>query len=502
MLTPGVSLCVALSIRLARPFFQSTFRYVTGFLEQIEHSIRRRRFFRDRERILLAVSGGLDSMVLLRVMRELSAKHGWQLTIAHLNHQLRGRSSDADERLVRQTAAKLRLRCVVQRLDIRKFAREHKVSVEMAARERRHDFLARTAVRKGTSTIALAQHADDQIELFFLRLLRGSGGEGLAGMRWRNPSSSNPRVELVRPLLDLPKSALRAFAKEVGIQFREDATNARLDVQRNRLRHEFLPLLRNKYQPALDKAVHRVSEIVGAEAEFVTQTAIDWLQRNRGSGRRSPVFEKLNVAVQRRCIQLQLLELGIKPDFELVETLRLMPEQAVTVACRSQEPGMTSGGNSDLSLHISRDRAGWLRRNLVPKSEFQTGALNIDLRGKRRQALLDRVRIFWRTDPKPGGQIPKPMAGCEYFDAEKVGHRIVLRHWQPGDRFQPIGMSNSVKLQDFFTNEKVDRWRRHKLLVGEAANGQLFWVEGHRISEQFKLTSTTKCRLNWRWKRL
>jgi tRNA(Ile)-lysidine synthase len=475
---------------------------VTDFLKHIEHSIRRHRLFRDGQQILLAVSGGLDSMALLQAMHKLSAKHGWQLTIAHLNHQLRGRSSDADERLVRQTAAKLRLRCVVQRLDIRKFAREHKVSVEMAARERRHDFLARTAVRKGTSTIALAQHADDQIELFFLRLLRGSGGEGLAGMRWRNPSSSNPRVELVRPLLDLPKSALRAYADEVGIQFREDATNARLDIQRNRLRHELLPLLRRKYQPALDKAVHRVSEIVGAEAEFVTQTAMDWLQRKRGSRGRSPVFGNLNVAVQRRCIQLQLLELGIKPDFSLVETLRLTPEQAVTVACRSQESAMLGGGNSDLSLHISRDRAGWLQRKLMPKSEFQTGAFNIDLRDKRRQVLLDRVRVLWKIDSKPGGQLPKPVAGREFFDAEKVGHRIVLRHWQPGDRFQPIGLTNPVKLQDFFTNEKVDRALRHKLLVGEAANGTLFWVEGHRISEQFKLTSTTRCRLNWRWKRL
>ena len=138
----------------------------------------------------------------------------------------------------------------------------------------------------------------------------------------------------------------------------------------------------------------------------------------------------------------------------------------------------------------------------MPKSEFQTGAFNIDLRDKRRQVLLDRVRVLWKIDSKPGGQLPKPVAGREFFDAEKVGHRIVLRHWQPGDRFQPIGLTNPVKLQDFFTNEKVDRALRHKLLVGEAANGTLFWVEGHRISEQFKLTSTTRCRLNWRWKRL
>ena len=497
-----VQVCLSLSISLARAILRSNFGLVSDLLEHIEQSIRRHRLLGNGQPLLLAVSGGLDSMVLLRVIHDLSAKHGWRLTVAHLNHQLRGRSSDADERLVRRTAASLRLPVVVQRTDIRKFAREHKFSVEMAARKRRHDFLARAALRKGISTIALAHHADDQLELFFLRLLRGTGGEGLAGMKWRNPSPSDRRVELIRPLLDVPKSALGDYATEAGIHYREDATNASLDIQRNRLRHELLPLLRRKYQPALDKAVLRVSEIVGAEAEFVTQSAIDWLSRKRGARRRAPSFEKLNVAVQRRCIQLQLLELGINPDFELVENLRLGPERAVTVARRSQETALVRGGNTDRLLHISRDRAGLVRRYLVPKSEFQIGALRIDLTDKRRQAVLDGVRILWRTYSIRGRQLPNRTLGLESFDAEKVGRRIVLRHWQPGDRFQPIGMSNSVKLQDFFTNEKVDRARRHELIVGEASDGQLFWVEGHRISEQFKLTRTTKHRLHWQWERL
>src|SRR5438552_4036069 len=128
----------------------------------------------------------------------------------------------------------------------------------MAARKRRHDFLARTALRMRISTVALAHHADDQLELFFLRLLRGSGGEGLAGMKWRNLSPSDPRIQLARPLLDQPKSALRAYAAEQKIVFREDASNALVDIQRNHVRHELLPLLRKKFQPALGKTISRV----------------------------------------------------------------------------------------------------------------------------------------------------------------------------------------------------------------------------------------------------
>src|SRR5439155_18233268 len=148
------------------------------------------------------------------------------------------------EGLVRRAAEKLRLTVLVERAEVRQFARAHKLSLEMAARKLRHDFLARAAAQKSIPTVALAHHADDQLELFFLRLLRGSGGEGLAGMKWRNRSPSNPQIELVRPLLDLPKAPLREFAIQKHIKFREDASNKCLDFRRNRIRHELLPLLR------------------------------------------------------------------------------------------------------------------------------------------------------------------------------------------------------------------------------------------------------------------
>lgn len=439
-------------------------------------------------------------MVLLRVMHELSAKHGWQLAVAHLNHQLRGRSGDADERLARRTAARLRLPIFVGRADVRKFARAHTLSLEMAARQRRHDFLARTALRKGICTIALAHHADDQVELFFLRLLRGSGGEGLAGMNWRNPSPSLPQVELVRPLLDLPKSTLKDYAFRAKVPYREDATNACLDVQRNRLRHELLPLLRRKYQPAVNQTVRRISEIVGVEADFVARAASDWLQRMRRHQPRPVAFEKLHVAVQRRCIQLQLLKLGINADFELVERLRL--NSGCTIAVAAQNCAARTGREKTSPMFVSRDQTGLVRRQVVPRTEFQKGGLELDLSSQPREAMLDGVRIRWRIASSRAVRRLNREVGFESFDAEKVGSSILLRHWRAGDRFQPIGMSHPVKLQDFFTNEKVARTSRHELLIGVAANGQLFWVEGQRISEQFKLTRATRRRLRWWWERL
>src|SRR5947209_6211681 len=161
---------------------------VSDFIGRIEQSIIDKRLFRHGQRILVAVSGGLDSMTLLQLLCRFSKTHGWKLVVAHFNHQLRGRSSDADERLVRETAERLGILFVAGRANVKQFSQKHKLSLEMAARRLRHEFLAGVARKKRIPAIALGHHADDQVELFFLRLLRGAGSEGLAGMKWRTAS--------------------------------------------------------------------------------------------------------------------------------------------------------------------------------------------------------------------------------------------------------------------------------------------------------------------------
>ena len=438
-------------------------------------------------------------MGLLQILHSLAPQNRWKISVAHFNHQLRGRASAADEKLVRRAAQKLGLPCLCERGDVAGFSRQAKISVEMAARKLRHEFLARVARAQEISVVALAHHADDQVELGFLRLLRGAGGEGLAGMKWRSPSPADKNVTLVRPLLGLTKAELRAFAREKKIRFRDDATNLSKDFLRNRIRHELLPLLRQKYQPGLDKTVLRLMDIVGAEAEFAGGTARQWLENQNGkrqaeSGNRPAPphgtpgsFNQLPVAVQRKVLQQQLAERGVAADFELIEQLRAAAGKYVSVG---------SGWS------VARAATGTITLREQVANQFDADECRVKLTGRAGRADFGGQRIRWASRPLKKFRPPQKKAGAEVFDADKIGGEITLRHWRAGDRFQPIGLATSAKLQDLFVNAKIPAARRHGLVVAATADGEIFWVEGLRVGERFKLTPATKRTLGWHWSQL
>jgi tRNA(Ile)-lysidine synthase len=455
---------------------------VIDIAQAVEDAIRAKNLFRDGQKILVAVSGGVDSMVLLQLLDELAKSHHWKLTVAHFNHQLRGTASDADERSVRRIAKRLKLPLAAGRGDVKDFAGKHGVSIEMAARKLRHDFLAHTALKLKIPAIALAHHADDQVELFIVRLLRGAGGEGLAGMKWSNTSPAASKVQLVRPLLDTSKAALVQYAATNKIDFAEDETNASLDIQRNRIRHELVPLLTRRYQPALGRTILRVMELLGAEAEFAAETARSWLK-----SKRPQAFGELPVAVQRRVLHQQLTGLKIAPEFDLIERLRLGTGQLIAVA-------------PDCSA--LRTVTGEVQLRREEPDAFNPDRRELTLRAPAGKVVFGKVKIAWAVADDNGIKRAQHSPGVEFFDADKLGAAICLRFWQPGDRFQPIGMRSSKKLQDLFTDAKVPKAERRRRIVGVTAQGDLFWVEGLRMAEKFKLDGATARRLEWRWKRL
>lgn len=451
----------------------------------VDATIRRLGLVMPSEKLLVAVSGGCDSMVLLDLLHRLSKDHAWELAVAHFNHQLRGRASEADESFVRQQAEQRGLVCFVDRGDVRAAARVQGWSLEMAARALRLRFLVTTARTWGARKVALAHHADDQVELFFLRVLRGSGGAGLEGMRWASPApvpdsgpgSTNEPIHFIRPLLDCWREQLREYAAQQGLPFREDRSNRSADILRNRIRMELLPRLERRFQPGVRRTVLRLMDLVGADAAAVRLWAERWWRTRR------PAFEQLPVAVQRAVLRLQLWRRGHEPTYDLVEHLRLQPGRRVSAG-----PG----------LWFVRDPEGRIRPAPPGSLSFRTGAITLELLPKG-QACFAGVELNWEILPVEGRARVRPRPCREFMDADRIGTMVRVRFWRPGDRFQPLGFPRPAKLQDLFTAAKIPTEERRRRLVGETAGGTIFWVEGLPPGQAFRVTPETRRQLLWQW---
>lgn len=449
---------------------------------QTRHEMADRRLFTPGETLVAAVSGGRDSMVLLEILFNVVSSPRQHLVVAHFDHGLRGRASAADAEFVQRHAGQMGLRCISERGDVSELKRTNRLSMEMAARLARHEFLARSAQTIGARTVVLGHHRDDQIELFFLRLLRGAGGSGLGGMQWSNPSPANCKVRLIRPFLGQRRADLAAYARDKKVPYRHDASNRTLEPLRNRIRLRLLPLLRRDYQEAVDGTVWRSMEILGAEADFARQAAAKWLQRPPGTR-----FDRLHLAVQREVLRCQLLGVGVSAGFDLIEQLRQTIGQSVAVSP---------------NLAVARDEMGRVQAIEGIMHKTQPDALEMELKGRGGECAFAGLEICWQRVAEQGTcKRGSNQPGMEQFDAAKVGDRVVLRHWRPGDRFQPIGMPKPVKLQDLFVNAKISRARRHQLVVATTGWGELFWVEGLRMAEGFRLDKGSQQRLKWRWHR-
>jgi tRNA(Ile)-lysidine synthase len=415
--------------------------------------------------LLLGVSGGLDSMALLELVSHFEERH--KLIVAHFNHQLRGDESDGDEAFVREQASHRNLPFVSARGDVRAAAKG--ISIEMAARQLRHEFLAKVA-RENSADILLAHHADDQIELFLMRLLRGIEGPGLACMRMISPSPSDPNIRILRPLLETFRAELAAFSDENKIPFREDATNAELHADRNRIRHQIIPILREEAGPNFQSNLLRHIAATRDQGELARSAARAWLQERAE-------FSNLPDWLRREIIATQLDDAKIPVTAQSLDALLKADGARVSI---------------NAAQTVALDSHGQLQifNQLWPADSI---ALTLSSEGA---AEFSNLTLSWSFPTEPDlSPLPNQMT----FDADKVGTQITLRHWRQGDRIHLSGRSSNRPLHEMFSRNKIPRDQRHRLVVAATAAGEIFWVEGLRVTENFKVTPASKRFLNWRW---
>jgi len=463
--------------------------------ERTRRTIRRYELASPATRVLVALSGGSDSVALAHLIAELDAAGELQLVaFAHFNHQLRS-SANADERLCREMAATLGRPLIADRGDVRALAvREHR-SIEDAARTARHAFLERARVECGADVVALGHTKDDQAETFLLRLIRGAGARGLAAMHPR-------RHTLIRPLIDCRRAELRAYLDGRGVGFVHDETNDDVSIPRNRIRAELLPLLVERFNPSVIDALADAAEIAREEwiwmsseaaavvAGVVTRSGDRWVIDAAALTSRPMPLVRL-VVHQTMTAAAGGRPIGFEEVDRAVELLRsggapfdAHGQRVERIASTLVLTGRPAGAVGRPKTHSSE---GSLVR--VPLSV--PGAVELGEAGAVITAEL-------AVSTLPGAAMRNQSVAMVRQDRCAGG--LAVRYRRPGDRFRPAGLKGGKKLQDFFVDRKIEREARDRVPIVVDDADRIVWVAGHAIDEEFRVTDPAQAVLILRLK--
>lgn len=448
-----------------------------ALVSQVRAVIASHSMFERGDRVLVAVSGGADSVALLRVLHVLRHELGIGLYAAHLDHQLRGEAAREDAAFVAGLSEGLGIPCTVDALDVRALAQREKRSLEDAAREVRYTFLRRVADQVGARKVAMGHTLDDQAETVLFRLFRGSGRRGLAGIPPQRDGL------FVRPLLETSRCQILAYLKEIGQPFRTDASNTDLRFARNRIRHELMPGLLRRYGAGLPVRLGRTAQILRDEDAFLGAMAGEGLckaTRDRDGHKivlDMSVLLGYHISLRRRMLGQAFLEgTGRALGFEAAE--RLLGLMGSSSGFASLPAGVMAQRSGDLLVLRWRPVEAFALSLTVPGSTTvpHLGAV-LDLEVTERRA---EDGDDWQSD-----------ASRAAFDWGAVRGQLVLRSLRPGDAIRPFGMGGSRKVKRILMDRKVPRLLRDEVPILADAE-KLLWVVGMTTSETARITEKTE----------
>ncbi len=431
-------------------------------LQRFKSFTRKHQLCNDRDTILLSVSGGIDSMVMAHLFQQA----GIPVAMAHCNFKLRGDESDENECFIKKYAEQNQLRLWVKSFETRTYAAKQKISIQMAARELRIQWFENLLAEQGYSAYATAHHLDDQIETFFINLMRGTGIKGLQGIL---PKIGN----LIHPMLFAYRHEIEEYAQNEGIDFSTDSSNLTRDYERNKIRHDLLPLL-EKIKPGFRELM--TGNIVNFRA------ASEIYKREIAHFKDKTIIRKENHLL----IQLDKIEKALNPAVYLFEILR--DYQFNFVQCQTivnQIRGMSGKIFKSVSHQVVKDREYLILQPIVSE---ELSVINIS---KETRELQDPLQLEIRTvvldDDYKIPTDPKMAA----LDADKLIFPLTLRKWETGDHFYPLGMNHSKRISDFFIDNKFSIPQKNNTWILES-DGRIVWIVGHRIDNRFKITAHTQ----------
>ncbi|MDP2423168.1 MAG: tRNA lysidine(34) synthetase TilS [Bacteroidales bacterium] len=415
--------------------------------------------------ILVTVSGGLDSVVLLNLL----SQSGFRLAIAHANFQLRGDESERDEMFVSKLADEYNVPFYVARFDTLNEAQSRGISIQMAARDLRYNWFDELANTQGYDCIAVAHHLDDQIETFFINILRGTGLSGLRGM----PVAKG---KIIRPLLFAFRDEIMDYARAYKLMFVEDSSNRETDYLRNQLRHKIIPLF-EEIQPSFRRMMASNLQNLASAEVFLKQhmrRTLDEIVENRGEELWISI-RKLHESGHEHIVLHDLLgEFGFRAPVT----------EKIAQAIDSQ-PGKVFYSHSHQLL---KDRDWMIVSPIRPHSDDDSEFIIYE----ETTEIYSPLRIEMQVYPTSQPYMTDPDPDMAFLDFDTIAFPLTLRRWKTGDRFKPLGMDGSMKLSDYFVSRSYNLNQKKEAWILADATGRIVWLIGQRISNDSRITSSTK----------
>lgn len=446
-------------------------------LEPFLNFILKEKLFVKKDKVLITVSGGVDSVV----MCDLFHKAGFSFGIAHCNFKLRGDESDGDEQFVKSLADKYKVSFHKKSFSTKNNSKKKKISIQMSARDLRYEWLKRLAKDKEYDFIATAHHLDDSIETFFINILRGTGIAGLHGVPAKHGN-------IIRPLLFANKSMIRDYAEENKLKWREDSSNFTDKYLRNNIRHHLIPSLKKLnlgFEKTISKELSYFKDAADIFKSFIAEKKKEIVTEEG---------KNIRLSIQK------LKESGYAETIlhELLRSYDFTPETTELIAQRMY----TTAGKKFLSptYRLIKDRDFLILSPLSPllKGDSAEGAGEFFL--KENQTVFQNEQLKLKTEIISGNlsKVKDKSSSVAYLDYSKLSFPLKIRRWRQGDFFYPLGMKGKKKLSDFFIDGKIPINEKENTWVLESST-DIVWVIGHRIDDRFKVgNGTTKIfRIEW-----
>lgn len=428
------------------------------------------------QRLLLAVSGGMDSVAMMHLFKSLGEV---ELGIAHIHHGLRGEEADEDMRFVQRLAEKHQIPFYCQKVDVKKFARQNKMSIEEAARILRYKALEEIAKKHNFQKVALGHTLNDQAETVLYHILRGSGLPGFAGI---------PRTRdfYIRPLLEITRQEIENYVTALGIQYRQDSSNLDLCIKRNRIRHELIPYIKKYFNPQIVNTLNREAQIF-KEVEDFLQHYVDSLFKSLILSQKK---HKIILDIQKFLSYFVILKKyilfracqEISIDHNLLTFQKL--ERILNIV-EQRKPGKKILIDKDSELLI--DHVGLVIRKV---KSYPDQKIEFEIHGDG-EIIFNNFKFKWYVISRKDSVKFVLNPNIEYMDFTETSNKFCLRYFQPGDKFFPINFHGVKKISDFFTDLKVPHHLRSEIPILECPKG-IVWVCGYRLDDRFKVTDKTR----------